>query len=219
MCIKVLWAVGTRAHSTSDEAFAVDTPSLFPALFPAAILENPSAVILVPEGGVEDETRRLLNLWKFFFATDAPRMRSDETLRRVVEKLYPGLVVVSGLRNEQLSRPATELLGGIVNTCAKFLDGQAGQTIWGTIQMLLKEGSLIDTVLPLWLRWINSANPALKPTLELLEQEEYWRLIQVWYSLSCGTRVHSPYRLPSPALRPAFLNVGNMLSTSSKILS
>lgn len=182
MCTKVLWTVGKRAHSTSDEAFAVDTPSLLPELFPAAILQHSNADVLAPEGGVEDETGRLLHLWKFFFGTEAYQNRSQEVLELIVKELCPGLVVVSGLRNVQLARPATKVLGSIVNTCGQFLDDKTAPVIWGAIRMLLEEGALIDTVLALWLRWINSANPALKPTEDTLKQEEYWRLIQVWHT-------------------------------------
>lgn len=181
MCIKVLWVIGKRAHSTSDEAFAAETPSLLPELFPTAVLDNPNANVLAPEDGIEDETRRLLSLWKFFFTTEAYESRSEKVLELIVKKLYPGFVVVSGLRNVQLARPATEILGSIINTCGRFLDGETGRVIWGTIQMLLKEGTLIDTVLALWLRWISSANSTLKPSEEILKHEDYWRLIQVWH--------------------------------------
>lgn len=171
-----------RAHTTSDEAFAVDTPSLLPALFPAAILSEPQAQILKPEEdetSIEEESERLLSLWKFFFATEAFQARSEETLGKVLGKLYPGLVVVSGLRNGDLSRLAAEVLGSVVNTCGGLLDKGAGEVIWGAVRMLLKEGTMVDTVLSLWLRWINTSNSELKPTEDILKQEEYWRLIQV----------------------------------------
>lgn len=53
--------------------------------------------------------------------------------------------------------------------------------IWNAVKPLLSASVHIDAVLTVWLRWINASNPDVRPQVSMLQEEEYWSLIQASY--------------------------------------
>lgn len=51
--------------------------------------------------------------------------------------------------------------------------------VWDGIKILLESPIHADLAFIIWLRWVSLTGPSSRPSEEMLQQENYWILIQV----------------------------------------